>query len=120
MGRAKRAKQGTRGSQRLAAVGRCSQSSLEGQGQQRRYQDPVKAQAGARHGVAARDAKRGGGRAETPRSLSPLPTSEPAEKPASGGEAALTLSLPGLGAGQKRGEREPEWVGRPREKNQHM
>lgn len=51
--------------------------------------------------------------------VSLLPTSEPAEKPASEGEAALAVSLPGRKAGLKAEEREPEWVGRPTEENQH-
>ena len=79
----------------------------------------MKAQAGERHGAAAKDTERGEGRAETLGSLSLLPTSEPAEKPASEGEAALAVSLPGCKAGPKAEEREPEWVGRPTEENQH-
>ena len=52
--------------------------------------------------------------------LSLLPTSEPAEEPASGVEAALVVSPPGCEAGLKGEEREPEWVGKPMEENQHV
>ena len=78
----------------------------------------MKAQAGERRGAAAEDTECGGGGAETLGSLSLLPTSEPAEEPASGGEAALAVSLPGCEAGPKGEEREPEWVGKPTEENQ--